>query len=445
MDTVYGLPSLKIPTLEEDKPESCNKSFNLINTVNDNLDKLRGPRLIDDVYLRLDDVSADDLLLEKSMITKFLISRYKNVTETILRKPRDLMFAIIECICSGIKLYLTTERGDCCYIDDIEIFNADIFCSTNDWILGFIGEKVVKDDQKLEQQVGENVDKINIFDDNMEDPILDLVSSWKRLKSNNLPPLVCYFGDEMEVSDENNTNEILQETRLENAKIINDIENLKKSYINLNTDSLSKETNNTNCCFPIKSNLPTKKLNILKLIVDMKELERLLTFLIYVDRYSSYNGLNIFIQNKSGTSKSFCAYKKSRLSNDVENTCLKNENSDRLKKIYDNITNKSNLGDETGEKTDEEKTKKMTNRILEIFEWCTYLYLDKISTVIIESLFYKSSNLKITQSHKFGIVDLLCPKLGRSFSDKIDVSNRRGDISAISSYKRQRVGVSFDE
>lgn len=471
-ENISGLPPLnfQIPEIlnnnnetipSADSKTSNSSSFNLINAVNDEFDKLRGPRLIDDIYLRLDDVSADDLLLEKGMITKFLISRYKNEVETVLRKPRDLMFAIIECICTGLKLYLTTQQGDCCYIDDIEIYNADIFCSSNDWILGFIGEKIINDDFEkiINQNVNDqtDVDKINIFDDPVDtDPILDLVSSWKRLKSDkqNLPPLVCYFIDGMyDTDDETNdskSDKILKEAQyLENKKIKKDIENLKESYINLNVNMISNESEKDNCCFPSTANkVPQKKINILKLIIDMKELERLLIFLMYVDRHSLYNGIDIFIQNKSATSQSFCLYKKSRLSNDVEGVCLKNANSDRLKTIYDNITKNVNANSDGGgtningnHNADQHREIRSNNRILEIFEWITFLYLDKISTTIIESLFYKFPNTKINQSYKFGMLDLICPKIGKSVCNQVDTSK---EIPLMNSYKR-RANVSFDK
>lgn len=435
--------------------------FDLINAVHDDPDKNRGPRIVDDIYMRLDNVAADDLIVEKTMTIKWLIGRYKNARE--LCKPRDLMFAIIECVCTGLKLYLTTRQGDCCYLDHIEIYDGEIYCSTNEWILGFIGEKRIELNSTFDETYRCNyrsndsdkkidIDKIDVFGDSTENVVTDFVDSWRRLKldDSKLPPLFCFFDDNVNynVADrKNDTDKIIErERQIKKNKIETDMKNLKKSYVNLNVDMMAEKS--PNCCVSydddVTNRASAKIENVLKLIVDMKELERLVVFLLYVDRESQYDDIDIDIKNKIGINRTFCAFKKTGLTNEVEERCLKSTNGSRLKTVYDNITN--NQDSDKNNRVEKDSSKRNDNRenscVTNVFECLTFLFFDKISTTIIESLFLHSTRAVDIRSYKFGVLDLIRPKISKSNFNKVDA--KKVDIKRIGVDRKHRVGVLFD-
>lgn len=421
------------------RPDEKKRDDSLINFVDETADKKRGPSSCHDVYIRLDNVSVDDLLVEKSMLVKWLISRYKDVSR--MHKPREMMFAVIESVCKGIEIYLSSPNGvdvdddNCRYIEGAEIFDGDIFCACNEWMLGFIGETNIEkmkahDDTAVDKRVVDDkrLDAINVFDDddndneNLIDNFVNFVVQNRNAADTDLPPLLRYSDHDVEEEEterkcarriENMRESFYKKTRL-------DAEKLRK-YSNLNVDVLSKDSKIDNE-EKEEGDARSKRENrcyILKLIVDMKELEKLLTFLMYIDRGALYDDIDITFRNKLGTNKPFC-FSKTTTSRNVSENCLSTTVGDRLNDIFESITDKhrrnTNIATADIEEisVEGESRAPISDRALEVFEYVTFLLLDKISTTVVNSLVFPSSSPSTAQySYKFGIVDLIYPKIGR--------------------------------
>lgn len=423
----------------------------LVNSVDDETDAERGPSLSRDIYLRSDGVSVDDLLVEKSMLTKWLISRYDGV----VRKPRDMADAIVECVSTGTEIYLS--RNDSRYVDRVEIFDADVFCLCNEWILGFVSErKTLKtknnDDDAATAEAAKiarretRLDDINIFDDYVvEAPIDDFIKFVSTKTTNGLPPLLYgsekdVVNDGRDVYEEDGDNDDDDSRRQRTAKMARekmrvDAEKLKK-YANLNVDVIVERSPPDD-----KGGTPrTERENVLKLIVDFNELERLLTFLLYVDRNALYGDIDVTFRNKPGTADSFC-FSKTNSTRGVDVRCLKNTDGDRLKDIYETVTSGGNDYDDDDddgnrgggrrtstfsdeiEEDDRIDDSSEADRVLDVFEYATLLFLDKISTTIIDTVL--SPDLAANRSYKFGIVDTIRPKIGKITRHKFDAIVRK--------------------
>lgn len=413
-------------------PSNPVKQFDFINSVNDDADKNRGPRMLDDVHANVDNVSADDLLVEKTMMVKWLIARYKPITS--LSKPRDVMFAIIECICTGLKVYFTTQQGDCCYIDRIQIFNGQLFCSLNEWMLGIIGEENVPIHNlhsNVKQKINTDIDTSDFFmlDDDIS---TELLTRHRQFTSNTqLPPLLCIFDDTVwntrKTTDNTTADEkIIEETKEKQRKKRKiDIEHLKQKYSNINVDVIADRSSN---CYVsdkgrILADVATSKENVVKLIIDMQELERLIVFLLYVDREAE-NDINVHIKNKPGTNASFCTYKKSGLSNELGEMCLENANRNRIHALYDTIKSKQEKQTACNNRTQAScsgRVMEQKQRMENVFEWLTFLFIDKVSASIIQSLLLDTGKATNMRSYKFGIIDLLRPRIGKKICTKGDV------------------------
>lgn len=441
-------------------PERPAAPGSFINSVNLAADEERGPQLSRDVYLGLDNASADDLLVEKSMLVKWLITRYEK--STIMHKPRDLMFALLECICTGLEIYLCTQQGDCRYIDRAEIFDGDIFCSCSEWILGIVEENETEIETNAPEPVIEkDLDSINLFGDNGDgnSRIDDIIkfSDCVRTNSSGLPHLLqCYNDENMMDDDDEASNDRLQQNserarEAKRRKIETDAQKLKK-YINLNVNVLvDKSMNAEELQEGRKANCQRRRENVLKLIVDMKELERLLTFLLYVDREALYGDIDVAFRNKLGTSRPFCLFKNGKLSKDVEENCLINSDGNRLRDAYKNITD--GRVDPTPEETASSvgAGTTMSDRVMEIFEVVTFLFLDKISTVVVESLFTNSVPTK--HAYKFGLVDVMYPRVGKISCHKFQTDMTIAPLSRRKAFEtdgdygdpRRRTGISFTD
>lgn len=497
---VERLPSLNVDVSQRGSPASSKDDFGVagkrvrfddgnntasyaffINSVNDENDKRRGPQLLRDIYMRLDNVSADDLLVEKSMLVKWLITRYnkKNNIAMFSRQPRDLMFAIIECVCTGMEIYLSTRQGDCRYIDRIEIFDGNIFCSCNEWMLGFIGENNsiestsnIDDIDKPREKDTKDLDKINIFESNIErnasmENFVDYLTWNPTTDDGGLPPLLQFYSDneENDVTNTSATTSLILEKRLELArdaelqKIRTDADKLKE-YINLNVNVLAANQSSSDQVHASRGTLDDRQNsyvrstvheNVFKLIVDTRELERLLTFLLYIDREALYGDIDVTFRNKLGTSRPFCFFRNSsKLSKDVEENCLGNSDSNRLKDIYENITNGDKHHNNNNTQEDiSEKDNTVTGRALEVFEYATFLFLDKISTSIVESLISNSSSSSEKNANlrafKFGLIDLMYPKIGKIGCQKFHADTVVQNATINNGTFKRRTVISFGE
>lgn len=433
--------------------DDASRQFDLVNAVNDDLDKSRGPRFLDDVYLHLDDVSADDLLLEKSMMIKRLISRYTN---TVLNKPRDLMFAIIECISSGILLYFMTRRADCCLIDSVEVYNSDIFCLTGEWVFGFISEQV--DYKQSDDKVNNSRHSDNHSHKSRHNNLTKFSYASQTDDTFLLPPVFHLLkDDEMHSNADFNSPGLdnIEHSQLSNEKKMSfDMKYLKKNYTTLNvnviSDVLLQKQNHDRENENGHSDTSGKMQNILKLFVDFKELERLITFLVYVDRESQYNDIEVNIKNKPATNRSYC-------SNDdiTKRKCLQVTDGDKLRRLYSEIldTHLKTPGGLSSKKNESQTTQSTSigesnndtpcSDISKIFESLTLLFLDKISITLVESLLYDSGRFKRNYSYKFGIIDIIQPKVGKMIYNKCNIYD--GTFKAKSSSDKQHInGVSFD-
>lgn len=422
-----------------------------VKSVDDVADERRGPRLLQDIYAHLDDVSVDDLLVEKSMLVKWLISRYEHAE--FMRRPKDLMFAIVECVCTGIKIYLSTRYGDCRYVDAIEMFDGDIFCTCNEWMLGFMVEKRIADKPECHKEENQktfiDMDSINIFEDEDRNDASTIelnniihTDIEECGVNDSLPPLFrLYRTIDNDGSGQNHHNAAATTTstaEYDAKKVKLDIEKLKK-YKNLNVDGLvvgndgntmtRAESNNVDVCSgDAKTTMTTtgEYRNVFRLIVDAKELERLLTFLLYVDRDALYDDIDVTFKNKLGTSSPYC-FAKTQSQKNVADTCLANSTENNLKDLYEHVTRTDNLG--TKHENDdcnniENEECRRDDRALEIFEYITFLFLDKISTTVVEYLVGPSRSLRNNMGHnfKFGIVDLLHPKIGKIACNKTNAA-----------------------
>lgn len=435
--------------------ENLANNFNLVNAVHDAKDKTRGQRLVDDIHAQLDSVSADDMVVEKSMLVKWLVSRYKNKMNDIT-KPMDLMFAIIECLCTGLKFYLSTERGDCSYVDHIEIYNGDIFCPTAEWILGVICDRRVKDFNRFGGVTAAAADVDDDDDEYGADPqrLVDkLIESWLQSKnsSSDLPPLFCYDANEVaEMAEATRTEKLIeQEKRLENMRVKNDIDTLEKKYSSLLNVKLLNDTMavGDRSCLPCNAadlQMPDKYENVLKLIIDMKELQLLLTYLLYVDRESLNGDIDITFKNKPGTGKSFCSLKQAGLSQGAVGKCLQTTKNEQLKDVYNNLTGDraDDIDSTPADATREEEHTDSSTRLVQVFEYVTFLFLDKLQISTIEALFVNPASNK-KNPYKFGLLDVISPKIG-----KLTTTSRGGDLrelpNNVNKRRRQR-GVVLED
>lgn len=452
-----------------------------VRSVNDGADEQRGPGLARNIRLNLDNSSVDDLLLEKSMLVKWLITRYKNAPAVRIRKPRDLMFAIIECVCTGIEIYLSTEGGDCRYIDRVDVFDGSIFCSCNEWMLGFVGESEAEPDTRDDSApivVGKSVtervlDNINIFEGaghREGEAIAEEFSnffSWNSSDDGGLPPLLRQYGedDPFDGGDGVTAAFIPFEKRIERArneereKMQADARKLG-GYVNLNASILSETANETEDRGADRgaSTDRRKRETTLRLIVDTKELERLLTFLLYVDREALYGDIDVTFKSKLGDGRSICIFDNAtKLSGDVKTNCLGEASGDAIKDLFENIADDRRYRDESietdYERDDRSKRAPDVDRAFEIFEYAALLFLDKISTVVVENLLVApESTGRVRGGHghtyKFGVVDLIHPKIGKTRCHKIPTSSSAPYVRASDEnvYNRKRgTVISFDD
>lgn len=420
---------------------------NLLQSVNDDEDKKRGwyphdhrqyilrnptkgtssvgRRIIDDIYVNLDGISADDFVIERSMMVKWLLVKYANIIKNV-HKPVDIMFVILECIINGLQLFFTTDSG--CYIDRVQILNGNIYCPCNEWILGFVNEKrkISKDTHQENRNVYECDEDVNYENDNVS--------------NNNLPHIPYFVVNDLDEINEHHSCEDRQSQIDENTTVQQqDIEMLRKTYNSLlniiddrnindktTTYNSSSKTNRKHQQKYKYNNIDdddevSKYENVLTLIVDMEEMELLITYLLYIDRESIYGDIDInfhdkfnpcYIKNKIVAEKIGKCLQKNQISNIYENLIdesIHTDNNDNNNDKYHNDGIEDECGQNIPNNNDDDQYRE--NRQIKIIEYLTLLQLDKLITTIIGHICLGYIPTTEKNPYKFGLIDILCPKI----------------------------------
>lgn len=419
--------------IENDRVTVTAKMSNLLTSLDDIKDKKRSGkrRIIDEIYINLDGVSADDFVIERSILVKQLLLRYETVIERI-HKPLEIAFMIVECIILGLRIYFTTENGS--YIDKLKVVNSDIHHSCNEWILGFISEKmnaketISDDEDNDDNDTGDsNNSNADVYmhtlnDDNctqhssLDLPHMSFFTPNDVEELENLSRKERHFECEKDVRMRQAMYDL---NKLKRLNIIDDVESSADIFQRDNKVKHSPRVEKPNCGE-----------NVLTLIIDMKELELLIMYLLYVDRESLYGDIDITFNDKIGSSKTFCYLKDKRLTGKF-NKYLYNSKENHLKDVYKNLTgliensvdssdatvygdNNAAAYDNKNNEYDDDVNNKTTygvNRKVKIIEYLTLLQLDKLITSIIGAIFLDHVNDK--NPYKFGLTDILRPKINK--------------------------------